>query len=306
MLTLMALLFESLWRSVFDCLRPRVLALSLLPLGLMAALAYALGMVYWGEWVTDIGEWLEARTWLSGLLGWLHTASFGLVDPANLRNALAPLLVLAVTVPLVVVVSLLVVSFVMTPYLVRLVAARRFPVLVRKRGASLLSSLWWSGVSTAMAVLAMLASLPFWLIPPLMVVLPPLIWGWLAYRVFAFDSLAEHASTSERETVLIEHRVPLMFMGTVSGYLGAAPGALWASSSFFVLLAPVLIPLAIWLYALVFAFSSLWFTHYALACLERMRHPGRGSESRHVAPEQVVTIDSPPTVPKTLPPSIAP
>jgi len=33
----------------------------------------------------------------------------------------------------------------------------------------------------------------------------------------------------------------------------------------------VLVPLAIWIYTLVFAFSSLWFSHYCLAALQTMR-----------------------------------
>jgi len=36
-------------------------------------------------------------------------------------------------------------------------------------------------------------------------------------------------------------------------------------------MAPVLVPLAIWIYTLVFAFSSLWFAHYALDALEHFR-----------------------------------
>jgi hypothetical protein len=36
-------------------------------------------------------------------------------------------------------------------------------------------------------------------------------------------------------------------------------------------LAPMLIPLSVWLYTLVFAFSALWFVHYCLAQLQRMR-----------------------------------
>ena len=43
-----------------------------------------------------------------------------------------------------------------------------------------------------------------------------------------------------------------------------------------VALAPVLVPLSIWLYTLIFAFSSLWFTHYCLAALERLRAEGGG------------------------------
>jgi hypothetical protein len=31
------------------------------------------------------------------------------------------------------------------------------------------------------------------------------------------------------------------------------------------------VPLSIWLYTLIFAFSSLWFTHYCLAALQQLR-----------------------------------
>jgi len=39
----------------------------------------------------------------------------------------------------------------------------------------------------------------------------------------------------------------------------------------FVALAPVLLPLALWLYTLVFILSSLWFAHYTLGALEALR-----------------------------------
>jgi len=39
----------------------------------------------------------------------------------------------------------------------------------------------------------------------------------------------------------------------------------------FVAMAPILVPVAIWIYTLVFAFSSLWFSHYCLAALEQLR-----------------------------------
>jgi hypothetical protein len=39
----------------------------------------------------------------------------------------------------------------------------------------------------------------------------------------------------------------------------------------FIAMAPVLLPLAIWIYTLIFAFSSLWFSHYCLAVLDKTR-----------------------------------
>jgi hypothetical protein len=102
-------------------------------------------------------------------------------------------------------------------------------------------------------------------------IIPPLIWGWLTYRVMSFDALADHASPQERRKVIKEHRMPLLGIGVVCGYLGAAPTVLWASGVMFLVFAPVLVVVAIWIYTLVFAFSSLWFAHYCLAALQKMR-----------------------------------
>jgi hypothetical protein len=39
----------------------------------------------------------------------------------------------------------------------------------------------------------------------------------------------------------------------------------------FIALAPLLVPVAIWIYTLVFAFASLWFAHFSLTALQRLR-----------------------------------
>lgn len=62
-----------------------------------------------------------------------------------------------------------------------------------------------------------------------------------------------------------------MGIGVFCGYLGAAPTLVWASGALFAAAFVILVPLAIWIYTLVFAFSSLWFAHYCLAALQAMR-----------------------------------
>jgi hypothetical protein len=57
----------------------------------------------------------------------------------------------------------------------------------------------------------------------------------------------------------------------VSGYFGAAPAVVWASGVVFAMLFVALVPLAIWIYTMVFAFSSLWFAHYGLQALQALR-----------------------------------
>ena len=178
---------------------------------------------------------------------------------------------LFLAIPVIVITALLFVAWMMTPAMVSLVAERRFAHLERKEGGSIWASVAWSLASTAVAIIALAVSIPLWLIPPLILVLPPLIWGWLTYRVMAFDALAQHASREERREIFKMHRGTLLGIGIISGYLGAAPSVLWASGALFIAMAPILVPFAIWIYTLVFAFSSLWFSHYALAALADLR-----------------------------------
>jgi len=262
----MGLLLDSFWRAVAYCLHPRVVALSFLPLIIMVAAALGLGWLFWDNAVDGVFRWLESSAMLSQVGDWLHGMGLG-----GLRTVIAPLVVIALATPVIVLGSLLAVAVLMTPSLVKLVAERRFPALERRRGGSMLASIGWSLGSTLLALAALVLSLPLWLIPPLVLVLPPLIWGWLTYRVMAFDALAEHASREERQALLRRHRLPLLAIGVLSGYLGAAPSVIWASGALLAAAFVILVPLAIWIYTLVFAFSSLWFGHYCLAALERLR-----------------------------------
>ncbi|MFT4242697.1 MAG: EI24 domain-containing protein [Acidovorax sp.] len=261
----MGLLFDSFWRAAAYCLFPRVIALSVLPLALMAAAALGLGYFYWDAAVQAMRAALESSTLLAGVWNWMQGWGMG-----DLSWALA-LLTLVVAAPVLVLASLLLVAVLMTPALVALVGERRFPDLEKKKGASFIASVTWSLASTVLALVALVLSVPLWAVPPLVLILPPLIWGWLTYRVMTFDALAEHASKEERQEIFRRHRASLLGIGVICGYLGAAPSILWASGVVFAAAFFVLVPLAIWIYTLVFAFCSLWFTHYALAALQQLR-----------------------------------
>jgi len=279
----MSLLFDSFWRAVVYCLRPRVMLLSFLPLVLMGSLSLALGYLYWDNTLDTVRQWLDASTLIDSISSWLQSMGGG-----NLKSVLAPLIVIFAVTPIIVVLSLLVVALLMTPTLTSMVAARRFPALQRLRGASLVTSLAWSLLSTVLALVALLVSVPLWLIPPLILILPPLIWGWLTYRVMAFDALAEHASRDERHEIFRRHRLPLLGIGVFCGYLGAAPSLIWASGALIATAFVILVPLAIWIYTLVFALSSLWFAHYCLAALQALR----AERAAASVPSGAVVIDS--------------
>jgi hypothetical protein len=259
-------LLSSFWRAALYCLHPKVIGLSLLPLGIMTALAGGLAYWYWEPAIDLVRAQLSALSWLESLHVWLEKIGWG-----GMWTMLAPLLVVVVATPVIVVLSLLLVAAFMTPSMARLVAKRRFPALEKKQGGSFWGGAMVAFFSTFMALLLMLLSVPLWLIPPLVLILPPLIWGWLTYKVMTYDVLAEFATPEERRALMRAHRPALLGMGVLTGYLGAAPSLLFASSMLWVLMAPLLVPLAIWIYTLVFAFSALWFSHFLLAALAKQR-----------------------------------
>lgn len=265
--------------------------LSLLPLLIMVSLAWAASYWLWDLAVGSVHGLLENSSVFAMVWQWF--VIFGVRD---LKSVVAPLVVIFTVTPVVVVTSLLLVSFMMTPALLSWVASRRFPDLARKNGGGFLASLGWTLLSVLIAVFALLLTLPLWLVPPLAMLIPPVIWGWLTYRVLTFDVLAVHASRDERLAVTREHRLSLMCMGVVTGLMGAAPSLVWASGALFAAAFVVLVPIAVWLYTLVFAFSSLWFAHFALAALAELR--GRHVASVELNGASLETIES---TPKALP-----
>ena len=262
----MRLLFDSFWRALAYTLHARVMAYSLLPLALMVVLALAWGYYFWEPSVGMVREGLVTWAWVQLVMGWLRVQG-----GSDLFVTLAPLLVILAITPFLVVLSLVAVSWMMTPLLVNLVARRRFHGLERRHGASLLSSVGWTLGCTLLAMVGFVLTLPLWLIPPLVMVIPPLVWGWLTYRLMAFDALSQHATREERIEIMHRHRWPLLLMGLVAGYLGAVPSVFWASGALWAAAFLLLLPLVIWVYSLIFAFTSLWFAHYTLSALRELR-----------------------------------
>ena len=287
-------LIDAFWRAAAYCLHPRVILLSLLPLVLSVSLVWGLGVLFWTDALDAINAWLRGWSLLQASRTWLESIGWG-----GLYAMLPILVLLALVVPALVLLTLLLVALLMVPSMVRLVEARRFPHLQRRRGASLLASIGWSIGCTLLAGVATVASMPLWFIPPLVLIVPPLIWGWLSYKVMAFDVLAEHADRDERRRLLREHRLPLLVIGVITGLLGSAPTFIWGIGAMALPLAPVLMPVSLWLYTAVFAFAALWFAHYALAALQQLRLQPCAS-----AAADIVDID--PTQPGPPPPPAGP
>ena len=262
----LSLVFDAFWRALAYSLRPGVMALSLIPLVLMVGSTGVLAFFFWESGVARLGDWLGSWSLMDSLMMWLAKAGL-----AHLRTVISPLIILLLTLPLMILIALLAVAWLMTPAMVRVVVQRRFPGLEAQHGGSFWRSVTMSLGSGLMALLALVLSMPLWLVPPLVVMLPPLIWGWLTYRVMSYDVMAEYASEPERQAVVRNYRWWLIGMGVLTGYLGAAPGLVWAFGAMAIVFAPLLLPLAIWIYTYVFVFSALWFAHVCLGALAALR-----------------------------------
>lgn len=262
----MRLVLVALGRAILSQLQLKMLLLTILP--------FLLSVVIWGvllwlglqptiDWLqgyfTDHGGFAVAGQ----VLGWAGLGAF--------KTVLVPLIAMWVLLPLMILTALVFVGTMAMPVVVRHVASRWHPDLVRHRGGSLLGSLWVALSSFLMFVVLWLVTLPLSAVPLLTFVVQPALWGWLTYRVMAYDALAEHASRDEYREVVREHRWPLFVIGATTGALGAAPTLLWLGGALSVIFFPALAAGAIWLYVLVFVFTGLWFEHYCLEALARHR-----------------------------------
>ena len=266
----MTALVDAFWRAATYCLLPRVIALTLLPLVLAGGLAVGLGWLYWEPALDAVRRMLEQWALVEALLRWVES-----VLGAGVRGVIGPLVVVALALPVLAVVCLLLVSLLMTPLLTRWVLQRRFPLLQARGALSAWSAAWQALVWTLATLVALAVTLPLWLIPPLALVLPPLLWGALTACLFTRDVLGTHASDAERHALWRSHRWPLLAMGVLAGVLAGLPGLVWTVFLPLALpLAPLLVPLAVWVYLSVFSFTALWFAHYLLAALQRQRAAG--------------------------------
>jgi hypothetical protein len=269
---------DAFWRALAYALTPKVWVLTLMPLALMVALVMLAAYFYLGAAQIWVGEALQTWPWLQAGFTWMAGLGF-----AALQTVLATLVIAFAVTPLLVVFSLLSVSWLLSTPLLDAVARRRFTSLQRLHGGSWLGSLWFMSKSTLLALLVLALTLPLWWIPPFMYLFPPLVWGWLTYRVMAYDALAQHASADERAQILQAHRWPLWGMGVAIGFMGAAPGLIWVSGAMWAAAFILLVPLALWMYTWIFALGALWFAYYALDALARLRQTEKQpSGSGHV------------------------
>lgn len=274
-------IFRAFGRALVGQLHPRMLMLTVIPF-VLATVLWG-GLIWWG-WEPIMGgartllEGSVFTSWIYSMLDWLSLQS--------LRSVVAPLFVLTLAIPLVIASMLVFISLFSVPAVVKHLE-RSYPDLQKAHGGSVVGSVFQALGNTLVFLLLVLVTLPLWLIPPFFALIPPVLWGWLTYRVMTYDALSEHATAEERKTLMKRHRVSLLTMGVVVGLLGSAPTLLWVWSAVIIFLFPVVLAGTLWLYVLIFIFSALWFGHFCLRALADLRAERAAAAPPPAAPDVI-------------------
>ncbi|HAT31971.1 MAG TPA: hypothetical protein DCW29_14280 [Janthinobacterium sp.] len=254
-------------RALLSQLHGRMLLLSVIPFLLSVALWALLLWLGWQPLVDAVqGFFVDHDAFkLSGSI----LSRFGL---DMLRTVIVPLIAMLLLLPLMILTAIIFIGVVAMPAIARHVGGRHFPLLEKKRGGDWLGGLLTAAGCFLIFALAWLLTLPLYMVfPPLALLAQVLLWGWLTYRVMAYDALADYASADERATILRQRRRPLLAIGVVSGLAGSVPGLVWLGGVMWVAFFPLVAAVSIWLYVLIFIFTGLWFEYYCLEALAALR-----------------------------------
>ncbi|WP_029919893.1 EI24 domain-containing protein [Nevskia soli] len=231
---------DALAKALRDFFTPRMLGLVLWPLLGSVLLWSLLGYFFWHDLVNGL-QHLASVPALKNLFGdtVLHVVS-------EFSVAVALFLILP---PLVQATALLITATVAMPLMVEFVARRDYPQLERRRGGTIMGSVWNALGSTLAYLLLWLVTLPLWLFGLPAVVLPVLLNGWLNDRLFRYDALSEHASRDEYALLRGRAGGRFYLLGCVASLIQLVPVVN--------LVAPV--------------YSGLCFIHFGCAALVRLR-----------------------------------
>lgn len=209
---------------------------------------------------------------------------FSYVSEGAVKMLLVPLILMVLLLPVTLVIVTLIMNVAAMPAIVKHVGARQFPDLEEKNGGSFFGGLRLNVVTMLKFVPMWLVTLPLYVFPPLAIVVQIILFGRLNARVMAYDALADHASADEFAAIVAAHGRNLTTIGVISGACGAIPGLVWIGGAV-TFLFPILAPLSIWLFIMVFIFTALWFQYYCMQALADLRaaRPAKGDPGESVA-----------------------
>jgi len=205
---------DALTRAFKSLLQPRMLVLTLWPMLLALVFWGAVAWLFWDQWAEGLNGFAQsvgaedklAQWGFKWLTGWLITV-----------------LLISLLLPVIYVTALAFAAIFAMPVMLDFVAARDYPELEKKHGGTFVGSIWNTLVAIAVFLILWVVTLPLWLFPFGVVVVPTLLAAYLNQRLFRYDALADHAS--KEECALIRERANgrLFTMGGILGFAHYIP-----------------------------------------------------------------------------------
>ncbi|HEY8270995.1 MAG TPA: EI24 domain-containing protein, partial [Pseudobdellovibrionaceae bacterium] len=126
-------------------------------------------------------------------------------------------------IPLSYLLSVLLVSQLLLPSILKIIEKKDFPELEKKKGGSLSYGFWNTLKASGVYLISLVVTLPLWLFPGFAVVWPVLLSSYLNKTVFVYDVLEDFASEEERKYLEKEHGRSLYVLGIILGFINYIP-----------------------------------------------------------------------------------
>lgn len=202
--------------------------------------------------VVAVLAWVPVTDWIFAWVGgWSFVGSWISASEATaaVTLVLVKIAVALALVPLVYVTAALIVAAIALPMMLERVARRDYADIEQRKGGSNLGSAWNSILAGVLFLIALIVSLPFWLIPGVGLLASVFLTGWLNQRAFGYDALMLHADDEELDRLRRDWRPQMLLLGGGTALLAYVP--------VINLVAP--------------AYAGLAFVHYMLETLRRHR-----------------------------------
>jgi CysZ protein len=251
----MSEVMRALGRALSSLLHPKLLLLSLLPPFVSALLWISVALWFWAPLNDTVSDWLRQSVLVDWVLhaarAWFHS------DAGDFVPGLAKLLVLVSLLPLAQATALLIAAVFAMPLLVRLVARRDYPSLERRHGGSFLRSMANAVIGALLFLILWIVTLPLWLVPGVVLVLPLLLSAYLNQRMFCYDAVAEHADAAELHAITRGYRSSRYALGGILGATNYIPFFGWFAQ----------------------VFIGLAYVHWGLATIQKLRNAATTREA---------------------------
>lgn len=238
---------QAFWRALVSQFHPRMLFALLLPFLIMLVGAILLLIFALSPLTNWLNQLLSETSALMAANAWM--ASMGLFSLDAVKAWLVTFTVLMVLLPISGILGLTVAAIFVMPIVVTHVSRQHFSALALQGQNAFIVSVWNAVWVSVVFILGWILTLPFWLFPPLGLLVSLLWWTFAFSRIMRIDAIVEHATAQERALLIERHGTGFWTIGICCAVINLVPPA--------------------WIFLPVF--SGLVYTHYGLDALQRLR-----------------------------------